>query len=219
MDLLELGAKIGVYYIPFLFALCFHEFAHGWMAKRRGDNTAESLGRLTMNPVAHMDPIGTFLLPMIGLIFPNLPFIFGWAKPVPFNPRNLKNPRVDSFWIALAGPMSNMLLAVVGAFLIGTIARYMSQMGFAKGLVEILSSFVGVNLMLAFFNLIPLHPLDGGKVVARFLPRSLNYKLEQNEHVTGMILLVLIMIGALKILIIPVSMTYEFLMNLALGVG
>ena len=104
---MEIGYKIGMNFVPFLFALCAHEYAHGLVAKWRGDNTAQALGRLTLNPLAHADPIGTFVLPLAAIIF-NVPIFFGWAKPVPVDARQLKNPRTDMFWIALAGPGSNI---------------------------------------------------------------------------------------------------------------
>jgi Zn-dependent protease len=216
MDIAEIGAKIGIYFIPFLFALCFHEFAHGWVARLRGDNTAEQMGRLSMNPLVHMDMIGTFILPLVSIVLAT-PIFFGWAKPVPVNSRNLKNPRVDMFWIALAGPLSNILLAVVAAFLIGFVAKYFSTVVYAKGMIEILKAFLMTNLFLAFFNMIPLHPLDGGKVLARFLPAQLNYKLEQNEQITSMVLMGLVLTGALRILAIPVFWSAQSLLTLALA--
>lgn len=216
MDLLEIGAKIGVYYVPFLFALCFHEYAHGWVARRRGDNTAEMMGRLTLNPTSHMDIIGTVVLPLAAIIFSS-PIFFGWAKPVPVNPRNLKNPRVDMFWIALAGPLSNILLAVLGAVSIGAVAKYGVHWSMATGAIEVLKTFIVTNLFLAVFNIIPLHPLDGGKVLARFLPAGLNHKLESNEQVTSMVLMVLVLSGALRILAIPVFWGYQQLLSLSFG--
>lgn len=215
MDLVEVGAKIGVYFIPFLFALCFHEFAHGWVAKLRGDRTAEQLGRLSLNPVVHMDLIGTLILPLAAILFSS-PIFFGWAKPVPVNPRNLKNPRVDMFWIAIAGPLSNLLLALVGTVIIAVVAKNAMGLSYANGLIQILKTFIVTNLFLAVFNILPLHPLDGGKVLARFLPAQLNYKLEQNEHISGMILMALVLTGALSILAIPVLWGSRALINLAL---
>jgi Zn-dependent protease len=214
MDLVDIGGKLALFYVPFLFALCFHEFAHGLVAKWRGDNTAEQLGRLTMNPIAHADILGTVILP-IGVIVTGIPFFFGWAKPVPVNPRNLKNVRTDMFWIALAGPASNVLLAVVATVFMFFSIRHGLLGSYEEPVLKLLQMFVLTNLFLAIFNILPLHPLDGGKVLARFLPNSINYKLEQNEHITSWILLILVMSGALAILRVPVLIIFEHLMKFA----
>lgn len=216
MDFVEIGAKLALFYVPFLFALCFHEYSHGIVAKLKGDNTADQLGRLTMNPMAHADLIGTVLLPISAIVF-NIPIFFGWAKPVPVNTRNLKNVRADMFWIALAGPMSNILLAVLASAFVFLFLRFSFLGSFEKPIFELMKMFVKINLFLAIFNLIPLNPLDGGKVLARFLPASINYKLEQNEQMTGIILLILVMTGALHILSIPVDALYTFLMTVAIS--
>jgi Zn-dependent protease len=211
-DVMSLVAKVGLMYLPFLFALCFHEFAHGFVAKMKGDRTAEIMGRLTMNPLVHMDPIGTFVIPI--LMFSgapgNLP-LFGWAKPVPVNERNLQNPVKDMFWVALAGPLSNLLLAVVGMILFVFVSNHTANK--ITGLGPMLDIFVSINLALAFFNLIPLHPLDGGKVFARFLPRQANMWLEENQGSLNMVLIVLFALGAFRIIAYPVIWAYNFLFS------
>lgn len=216
MDFTEIGGRLALFYVPFLFALCFHEFAHGLVAKWRGDNTAEQLGRLTLNPVAHADMIGTVLLPISAIVF-GIPLFFGWAKPVPVNPRNLKNIRGDMFWIALAGPASNVLLAILATAFLYLATRLNLLGSYAQTIFTLMHMFITINLFLAIFNMLPLHPLDGGKVLARFLPASLNHKLERHEHVTTYILLFLVISGALGILGKPVMMGSKFLMEFAVN--
>jgi len=197
--------------VPFLFALCFHEFAHGWTAKKFGDNTADVMGRLTLNPMAHIDWVGTIALPIFAILFPPMP-LFGWAKPVPVNSRNLDKPRQQMFWIALAGPMSNLLLFVAGLVFYLFLRKQnffvpSDQMG------RIVGMFLQLNLFLAFFNLLPLHPLDGGKVIARFLPPQWDMWLEERGHVTSMILMLLVIFGVLQVLAYPV----HWVMALSVG--
>lgn len=189
----ELLPKIVGFYFPFLFALCFHEYAHGWMAKRKGDNTAELMGRLTMNPIAHADPFGTVIFPIMGVM---TGFVFGWAKPVPVNPSNLKNPKEDMFWIALAGPASNLLLAFIGTA--GLVMMASQQLGDA--LMGGIYMFIMINMFLCFFNLIPLHPLDGGKILARFLPLEANRWLENNQTTLNIVLIGAMFLGGFRYL-------------------
>lgn len=205
--------KIGQIYIPLLFALCVHEWAHGYAAKLCGDNTAERMGRLTLNPIPHIDPIGTVLMPLLA-IFTGIPLFFGWAKPVPFDPRNLKNPRTGAFWIALAGPMSNIGLALVATAAIAVMVRLASANDTTMAFLKLMVSFIQVNLFLAIFNLIPVHPLDGGKVAARFLSPSANRWMEENEQIIGMCLMAAALMGALAFLSIPVMWATQFLLSL-----
>lgn len=214
MDIVEIGGRLAISFVPFLFALCFHEFAHALVAKWRGDDTAEQMGRLTLNPHAHADMIGTYLLPISAIVF-NVPLMFGWAKPVPVNTRNLKNVKNDMFWIALAGPMSNVFLAVVATIVMMVGVRYGFFGTYVTPIVKMLGAFVVINLFLAIFNMLPLHPLDGGKVLARFLPTSINHKLEQNEQVTSFLLLGLMLTGVLSVLQVPVYFVYNHLMAFA----
>lgn len=213
MDPLAIGVQVAIFFIPFLFSLCFHEFAHGWMAKRKGDNTAEMMGRLTLNPMPHLDWIGTVALPIISIIT-HLP-LFGWAKPVPVNARNLRSPKNDMFWIALAGPASNVLLFFIGTVLVYTLVR-MPELAATPILLEMLKMFLLVNLYLAFFNMIPIHPLDGGKVFERFLPRSWNIWLEENQYYLNMGLLFLVIFGGFRYLAYPINLIASFFWTLAI---
>ena len=200
---MEVSVKVLLFFIPFLFSLCFHEFAHGFVARQRGDDTAEMLGRLTMNPFPHLDWLGTVILP-ITAILTHMP-LFGWAKPVPVNPRNFKNPKDDMFWVALAGPLSNILL-----FFVGLGAFFLVSRGFILGLgrepmEQMLFMFLQINLYLAFFNMLPLHPLDGAKVMERFLPYRWNVWLRENQYQLNLALLVLILFGGLRFMALPVN--------------
>lgn len=217
MDVMQFGLNIFLIFFPFLFALCFHEYAHGWVAKLKGDNTAEVMGRLTLNPLVHMDIVGTLVLPLISIfsISSGGPsFFFGWAKPVPVSTRNLKNVKNDMFWIALAGPLSNLLLGLVAAFIyVLVITRVGPDM--QDGVKKLFVSFLITNASLAVFNMIPLHPLDGGKVLARFLPENINYWLEKNEAMSGLILLFIFISGVGAVIAYPVRWLAEGLLSIA----
>lgn len=216
--IVDLMFHVMKFFIPFLFSLCVHEFAHGWVAKLKGDRTAEMMGRLNLNPVAHADPIGTVGLPIFALIA-QLP-LFGWAKPVPVNPRNLKNPRIDMFWIAFAGPLSNIALAFIGTliyalFLVFAGKTLVAGVDWAVVSYDVLRMFIFINFILALFNLIPLHPLDGGKILARFLPPDVNQRLEEMQLYTGVLFIILILSGGFRIIAAPAIFLAQTFMGLA----
>lgn len=216
MDILGMAVRVALFFIPFLFSLCFHEYAHGFVAKLRGDNTAETMGRLTMNPLAHVDWLGTVALPIMAIIF-QLP-LFGWAKPVPVNPRNLKDRKNDMFWVALAGPLSNILLFIVGLVIFGLMV-HVFHVPQASPLYQMLTTFLFLNLLLAFFNLLPFHPLDGGKVLQRFIPYHWNRWLEDHQYHLNMALLILIVSGGFRYLAMPLYSLMLSSMSLVLAAG
>ncbi len=214
-SLYQLFARFFIFYVPLLFSLCVHEWAHAWTASLKGDNLARDQGRLSLNPLVHADLLGTVFLPLMS-IFMGLP-VFGWAKPVPVDPSVLSDPRKDMFWIAFAGPLSNFCLSLVGTFLLAVLYLISGVLGslYIEVLSTTLKAFIYINLLLGFFNLIPLHPLDGGKVLARFLPVEWNWRLEQWEGYTSVILIVLFVAGGFSYLALPVHWLSTQLIYLA----
>lgn len=151
-----------------IFSLCFHEVAHAWMALKRGDPTARDQGRISINPLVHIDPVMTLIVPVLTLMFAG--FIFGGARPVPVNPGNFRNPHADNALVAAAGPLSNLFLALVGLVALRIVLRMEHFDG--KVLPYLLLGFVHMNVLLAVFNLLPIPPLDGSRIVMWLLPRS-----------------------------------------------
>jgi len=216
-ELIELGAKLGMFFVPFLFALCFHELAHGVVAKWKGDDTAQMEGRLTMNPMAHADMLGTFILPIAAIAFSS-PFFFGWAKPVPVNERNLRRPKQDMFWVAIAGPLSNLLLAAIGTIVLAFVYAHFRGAASGDAYVKMLEMFLIINIFLAVFNLIPIHPLDGGKVIEPFLPLRMNLWLRENQGTLNMGLIVFILLAG-RVLATPVYYAVGHLRQIAISLA
>ncbi|MBN1893584.1 site-2 protease family protein [bacterium] len=151
-----------------IFSVIFHEVAHGWMALRQGDNTARAMGRLTLNPVPHIDLFGTIILPLI-LVLSGSRVLFGWAKPVPINPWNMRDPRKGEMLVSAAGPGSNLLLAVIAALMFRLVATFAGPQSFYANMIIYA---VAINLVLCVFNLFPIPPLDGSHILMHFLPRE-----------------------------------------------
>lgn len=211
MEELTLVQKLAALVLPLVFAITVHEAAHGWVADRLGDKTARMLGRITLNPIKHIDLLGTIVLPMA--MFALTGFLFGWAKPVPINPRNLRNPRRDMAIVAAAGPGVNLLmallwslLALLGAGLLGSAPQI------ALPLVFMSAAGVFINVILMALNLLPLPPLDGGRVVTGLLPLPLARQFARIEPFGLFILIALLLTQALGWLLWPViAATIELL--------
>jgi Zn-dependent protease len=213
---LNLLQKIAVWVLPIVFAITLHEVAHGWVARRLGDPTAEMLGRLTLNPVKHLDPIGSVLVPGVLLLVGG--FIFGWAKPVPITVNNLRNPRRDMAWVALAGPSANLLMGLLWALLarIGLYLLAADLVWLGRPLVYMGIAGILINAMLMVLNLLPIPPLDGGRVLTSLLPPRLAWQVSRIEPYAFFILIGLILFHVLgKILGPPLMLVLHWMIALA----
>ena len=208
--------QISAWVMPVLLAITVHETAHGWVARKFGDKTAQMLGRLTLNPIKHIDPVGTILVPAVMLLLPG-GFVFGWAKPVPVDWRNFKRPKQDMAWVAVAGPASNLLMALAWALA----ARFALGLS-ADNWIALPLLFMGVagifiNTILMVLNLLPLPPLDGGRVVTGLLPAPYAYQFARIEPYGFFILVALLVTGILGIAMWPVVKLFLQLMASVAG--
>ena len=204
MELEALLIKIVIAAIPILLAITVHEASHGYAAKYFGDLTAEKMGRISLNPFKHIDPVGTVLLPALTLFFGGV--LFGWAKPVPVNFGNLRNPKKDMLWVAAAGPASNFVMAIGWSMLLGYIKYALAHGSYSPAFPFLLQMcFVGVsiNVVLMVLNLLPMPPLDGGRIAVSLLPNTYANKLAQVEKYGFAILIVLMFTGVLNKIIGP----------------
>lgn len=186
------GQTLSVWLIPVILAITLHEAAHGWVAEKLGDDTARRLGRVTANPIRHIDPFGTLLLPGI-LVLSGAPFLFGWAKPVPVAFHRLRKPKRDMMWVALAGPGVNLLMALAAGLLLHPAGLVPDRLG--DWLTNNLVNAIQANVVLAVFNMIPILPLDGGRVLTSLLPTPLAVRFARTERYG-----LLVMIGLLLLL-------------------
>lgn len=197
--------KFAVSALPIIFAITVHEASHGYVAKYFGDLTADKLGRITLNPIKHIDPIGTILLPAITLLLGGI--LFGWAKPVPVNFANLRNPKKDMFWVAAAGPASNFVMAIFWALVLNFSTSAPESV--AVFLLEMSKVGIMINLVLMVLNLLPLPPLDGGRIAVSLLPMNLAVMLSRVEQYGFVILIILLFTGILGRIIWPIIMFFQ----------
>lgn len=216
MNIVHTLQFISVAVLPLIFAITVHEAAHGWVASKLGDPTAKQLGRLTLNPLPHIDPVGTVILPIAMLVLSG--FIFGWAKPVPVNIRNFREPRKDMAMVALAGPISNLMMALFWG-LMWKLAVILpgSMHWFAVPLLLMGKIGIQFNFILLVLNLLPLPPLDGSRVLSWLLPTQLALKLDKIEPYGAFILIGLLLLGLWNVLIAPVTFFLSGLVEQILG--
>jgi len=203
--------KLAIFAIPVIFAITVHEAAHGLVASRFGDQTARLAGRLTLNPIKHIDPIGTVVLPLILLAVGGI--IIGWAKPVPVEWRNLRNPKRDMAWVAIAGPGANLIMMLLWALLAKMAISFETVLqGFAQPMLYMAMAGVTINIVLMVLNMLPVPPLDGSRVVSSLLPPRLAYKYNRIEPYGLIIVILLLATGALSWILWPIIEAVRHLM-------
>jgi Zn-dependent protease len=202
---------IAIWAVPVLFAITLHEAAHGWVANKLGDPTARQLGRITMNPIKHIDPVGTIAVPLVLVMLSG--FIIGWAKPVPVDMRHFKQPLLDMALVALAGPASNFLMACGWALMITLSTTVLAETSIAIYLLQMGKAGMTINLILMVLNLIPIPPLDGGRVVAGVLPKQAAWSYMRIEPYGMWIILALLVSGVLGKILWPIVLRFEAIVS------
>lgn len=206
---------LSIQLVPFILAVVAHEYAHGWIAHRWGDKTAKQHGRLTWNPLPHMDPVGTVLFPVINMLS-GMNLLFGWAKPVPIDPSQFKKYRVGLFCVSLAGPGMNFILAILSSFLLCALSRWAPHDFYLYDpLIGMAYVSVSLNYALGIFNLIPLPPLDGSKMLESVLPLEAARRFEKLTQYSFFILMALLLSGALSFLSYPIRFCTNITLALA----
>ncbi|MFG1493802.1 site-2 protease family protein [Halobacteriovorax sp. ZH4_bin.1] len=217
MDIMRIINTLTLALPGFLLAISFHEFGHAWMARRYGDDTAERIGRLTLNPIPHVDLVGTVIFPMVGIMLGGVPF--GWAKPVPVDVRRFKNMKSGIFWVSFAGPGANLILMVLSALFFGMVYAYVpSTFSLKTQFMDMLQYSVFINILLAVFNLIPFPPLDGSKMVAAYLDYNSARKYEELQRFSFIFILILWFTPIFGYMIRPVMSLGMVLMNTFAGI-
>mgnify|MGYP006999952972 CR=1 FL=1 len=216
----ELIATLTIWALPVLFAITLHEAAHGYVARYFGDSTAERAGRISLNPLRHIDPVGTVLVPGLILAMSSLAgagaILFGWAKPVPVNFGRLRKPKADMLWVAAAGPFANLLMAI-GWALLFKLAFAAPDSAYALPLAKMADAGIQINAVLMFLNLVPLPPLDGGRIAVSLLPAGPAYKFAQIEPYGFPILLFLLFTGILGDILGPLVAIFRFVLATVFG--
>ena len=211
----DIAYTIAVWAAPILFAITLHEAAHGWVANKLGDPTAKNLGRITINPIKHIDPVGTVVVPLFLAMVS--PFVIGWAKPVPIQPRYFKSPLLDMALVAVAGPLSNFFMACFWAMFIQLVYMSLEHSQLLVFLAEMGKNGIIINIVLMVLNLLPIPPLDGGRVVAGILPPKLAMPFMQLERFGMVIILVLLVSGILGKIMWPIVQQFVKIIGFIFG--